>query len=112
VPVVGIPSGWTLATVFVNGIPSGSRILLFNSIPPLAIVLTNELKLPGGSFQFGFTNNPGVAFTALGSTNVALGLSHWTDLGGVSEVSPGQFQFIDLQATNYPRRFYRVRVGN
>ena len=34
--------------------------------------------------------------------------SSWA-LGGVTEVSPGQFQFTDLQATNTPRRFYRLR---
>ena len=30
-------------------------------------------------------------------------------LGGATEVSPGQFQVTDPQATNAPRRFYRVR---
>jgi hypothetical protein len=28
---------------------------------------------------------------------------------GTEEVSPGQFQFTDPQATSSPRRFYRVR---
>ena len=30
-------------------------------------------------------------------------------LGGVSEIADGTFQFTDAQATNYARRFYRVR---
>jgi hypothetical protein len=47
---------------------------------------------------------------ALASTNVALPLSNWTALGGVVEISPGQFQFMDAQATNGVRRFYAVRA--
>jgi hypothetical protein len=35
-------------------------------------------------------------------------LSQWTALGGVMEISPGQFQFTDPQATNSPQRFYRA----
>jgi hypothetical protein len=31
------------------------------------------------------------------------------ELGGVTEVAPGQFQFTDSQATNAPCRFYRLR---
>ncbi len=46
----------------------------------------------------------------LASTNPALPLSNWTPLGGVTEVAPGQFQFTDPQATNTPRRFYRLRA--
>ena len=35
-------------------------------------------------------------------------LTNWTTLGSGVENSPGQFQFIDLQATNLPQRFYRI----
>jgi hypothetical protein len=62
-----------------------------------------------GAFQFAFTNIPGAVFTALTTTNLALPLSNWTALGSVPEVSPGQFQFTDPQATNDTRRFYRAR---
>jgi hypothetical protein len=62
-----------------------------------------------GAFQFAFTNTPGAVFTVLATTNPVLPLSNWTVLGGVTEVSPGHFQFADPQATNSPRRFYRVR---
>jgi len=34
-------------------------------------------------------------------------LSQWTALGGVVEISPGQFQFTDPEATNGVR-FYRA----
>jgi hypothetical protein len=64
----------------------------------------------GGSntVRFTFTNVSGADFTALASTNLTLSLSNWTVLGNIPEISPGQFQFTDPGATNYPQRFYRV----
>jgi hypothetical protein len=72
-------------------------------------VLRNPAKLPGGIFQFAFTNVSGAVFTALAATNVTSPLNNWTMLGPATEVSPGQFQFADPQTTNYPRRLYRIR---
>ena len=43
------------------------------------------------------------------ATNVLLPLSNWTAIGSVMETVPGQYQFTDSQATNFPLRFYRVR---
>lgn len=71
--------------------------------------LKNPKLLGNGSFQFSFTNISGASFTALGTTNISLGLSNWNVLGTATEVSPGQFQFTDPQATNFPRRFYILR---
>jgi hypothetical protein len=65
--------------------------------------------LSNGSFQFAFTNNPGAEFSVLTSTNAALPIAKWTDLGGVIEIWPGHFQFTGAQTTNYPQRFYRLR---
>jgi hypothetical protein len=73
------------------------------------IQLTGITSAPDGSFQFSFTNVPGAFFTVLATTNVTLPLSNWMTLGGVTETSPGHFQFTDPQATNEPRRYYRVR---
>src|SRR5260370_19429398 len=69
--------------------------------------LVGPTMLGNGSFQFSFTNVPGCSFTAQVSTNLAA-TNGWTSLGSPTEISPGQFQFTDPQATNYPRRFYRV----
>jgi hypothetical protein len=33
----------------------------------------------------------------------------WSEKGDGAELSPGQFEFTDPQATNSPQRFYRVR---
>jgi len=75
----------------------------------LPICLTNALMLSDGACQFTFSNTPGLGFTIVAATNPALPLRNWTALGSATEVAPGQFQFIDSQATNTARRFYRVR---
>ena len=74
-----------------------------------AAPLADTTMVPGGWFQFAFTNSPGTAFTVLVTTNPSLPVSDWTVLGGVPEVAPGRFQFADPQATTVPRMFYRVR---
>lgn len=74
--------------------------------------LTNPKVLADGSFQFSFTNAPGAVFNVLATTNLVLPLGNWTVLNGVTEILPGQFQFTDHQATNYARRFYRLRSHN
>ena len=71
-------------------------------------VLTGLSSLGSGAFQFGFTNAPGASFTVYASTNLALPLNTWSNLGPVVESPAGQFQFTDPQATNSPQRFYRV----
>ncbi len=74
-----------------------------------AIILTDAERLPSGAFQFAFTSTPGMSFTVLCTTNLSEPFNGWTALGGVTEISPGQYQFTDPQATNSPQRFYRVR---
>ena len=111
-PVWNFPPGWALATVFVNGIPSTSSHYEHHCAPfrPPPTITAAE-KLSDGSFRFCFSNSVGSTFGVLASTNVSLPLSNWTALGGVTEISPGQFQFTDPQATNGPQRFYRVRAN-
>ncbi|HKW30948.1 MAG TPA: hypothetical protein VJT54_16610 [Verrucomicrobiae bacterium] len=70
--------------------------------------LTSPQMLNNGAFQFAFTNITGATFTVLTTTNLSLPSSHWTSLGTVTDNPPGQFQFIDSQATNSGKRFYRV----
>jgi hypothetical protein len=103
--VSGLPTGHALATVYVNGIPSVSSIVRIDST---ALIISGT-RLAGGAFQISFANPTGGSFSALMSSNVTLAVSNWANLGAVTEVSPGQYQFTDTQATNQPRRFYRVR---
>jgi hypothetical protein len=101
---------------FNTGIAARGRIYVANdsqvyafTVPVPPIILTNPSLLADGSFQFAFTNVPGLSFTAFAATDAAMPFANWTRLGAVAEVSPGQFQFTDLQATTDSQRLYRVR---
>jgi hypothetical protein len=74
-----------------------------------ASTLTGATMLPGGTFQFAFTNTPGAGFSVFGATNISLPYSNWSFLGSLTDNPPGQFLFTDPQATNHLQRFYRVR---
>jgi Developmentally Regulated MAPK Interacting Protein./Arylsulfotransferase (ASST). len=62
-------------------------------------------RLPDGSFSFGFT--------AYGSTQVVVAASSdfvlWQDLGLVN-LTNGVASFVDTSVTNFPMRFYRLRL--
>ena len=73
------------------------------------LAISSAGELPGGAFQFGFPFTPGATCTALATTNLALPPTNWSELGGVQEVSPGQFRFTDPAAASHGQRFYRVR---
>jgi hypothetical protein len=78
------------------------------TVPVAPIILTHLTLLPGGVFQFGFTNVSGMSFTAYGTTNLVLAFTNWTRLGSATEISSGQFQFTDLSGAGNQERFYRV----
>ena len=101
------PLGYAWVTVFVNGIPSVASPVLITGTP-LPFSLMNPRLLPTG-FQCSFTNTPGLTFSAFASSNLSLPLSSWTFVGSAAEISPGQFQFTDPQATSNSTRFYRLR---
>jgi hypothetical protein len=77
------------------------------TVPVPPIILTKAVVFPNGAFQFGFTNTPGLNFTVYSTTNLSLSFTNWTRLGGVTEISPGQFQFTGA-VTGDQERFYRV----
>ena len=106
-PVWNFPPGYALATVFVNGVPSTSSIVNI-SVPIAAPTTLAGIKTTNGEFQLNFTNSVGALFGVLAATNLAQPLTSWTALGGGVEISPGQFQYTDTQATNYPQRFYQI----
>ena len=103
-----LPNGQVLATG--GGGASGylASAELYDSGALAPIILTNGWRMPNGAFQFTFTSRPALGLSVFATTNLALPLSNWTAFGGVIELSPGWFQFTDLQATNNPLRFYRV----
>jgi hypothetical protein len=95
--------------VLIAGGPTGSsgNAQLYESfLNPI----NSPFKLNDGSIKFSFNNPSGPSYRVLAATNVAAPLNTWSNLGYATEAPPGsgQFQFTDHQATNYPKRFYRV----
>jgi hypothetical protein len=108
-PAILLPNGQVLAAGGFFGGSLTNAELYGSTVAGLApIILTGEILLPGGAFQFGFTNTPGMSFTALAATNLSLPLSNWSVLGSVPEISPGVYQFTDPSAANSRFRFYTV----
>jgi hypothetical protein len=109
-PMVLLANGKALATGGLpanNDLSTGTAELYTTTVQ--SILLMNPTLLTVGAFQFSFVFTPGAGSTVFSTTNLGLPLVDWTTLGSATEVSPGQFQFTDPQATtNYPQRFYRV----
>ena len=107
-PLLDMPIGWTLATVYVDGIPSpGQLVNILASSATSPLLLQGQLSAEG--FQIRFTNSIGTAFAVLSATNLSLPSSHWAKIGSATETAPGRFEFTDTQATDAPGRFYRLR---
>lgn len=73
-----------------------------------SITLTNLNVSAGSVFKFGFTNIPGALFNAFGSAQLSSPLSNWIWLGGVPELSAGQYLFSNTVSATNPASFYRV----
>jgi hypothetical protein len=76
------------------------------ALPPYLIA---NISLSDAVLRLTFSNLIGAPFTVLSTPDISLPLSNWSVLGPAIEVTPGQFQFSDADATNSPQRFYRVR---
>lgn len=70
--------------------------------------LTNLNLTAGSVFQFGFTNIPGALFNAFGSASLSTPLSNWMWLGGVPELSAGQYSFSNTNGVTNPAIYYNV----
>lgn len=75
------------------------------AVATAAVVIANLRSLP---FTRWAIRSAGLFASNI--TGLSLPLSNWTALGGVTEVTLGQFLFTDPQATNLNQRFYRVRT--
>ncbi len=72
---------------------------------PGSVTLSGFNILPGGAFQFGYSNASARVYTVFASTN----LVDWQAIGSGTQTSPGWYQFTDAAATNLARRFYQLR---
>ncbi len=70
--------------------------------------ITDLVRLGDRNFQFSFSGTAGQGFSVWGCTNLSSG-ADWILLTN-SSFGTDPFVFIDLQATNYPQRFYRVSL--
>jgi hypothetical protein len=123
------PGTWPSETLRFSSAQSFNRVVVHYDTPPVTggdwgpIFLADNMRITAapppivlqaslttnGAFQLVFGNTPGTTATVLASTNPALSFASWTTLGQATEISPGQYQFSDPQATNSQSRFYRVR---
>ena len=55
-------------------------------------------------FNLNFSGSPGASYSVWDSSN----LVDWVNLGNASEVSSGQYQFVDAGTAGVPQRFYRL----
>jgi sugar lactone lactonase YvrE len=75
--------------------------------PPL--IITNVV-LEGGSVLLQGKGPASSQVDVLGTTNLVIPLPQWLDLGQATEISPGEYQFTDSLAKDYPARFYVLRI--
>jgi len=88
------------ASAFAPGYNNSVAVSALFLVQPVAFTsqgFTNQI------FQLGFTGIPGSNYVLQATTNLVT----WTSLATTTAVS-NQFNLYDLQATNFPRRFYRV----
>ena len=102
--VTNFPSGYALATVFVNGIPSTARVLYVGPI-----MLGNPTKLSGGAMQFTFANTPRSGFHGAGHDESGVAAEQLDSSGQRYGSFARPVQFTDMQASACPQRFYGVR---
>lgn len=117
------PNGalWLIWSINFYGSGSGNGYAIDN-LNFYAAPATNTLTAPtltgvayhstgvNAGLEFNFVSSPGVStnFSVLSTTNIALPLIQWQNLGNPTEVSFGHYSFLDAQATAEPERFYQI----
>jgi hypothetical protein len=75
----------------------------------LGPLLVNLIRYPGGTFEFYFTNQSALNFDVLVSTNVALPVGSWDNLGAALHLGGGYYRFTDAGAIGQSPRYYILR---
>ena len=86
------------------GVMNGND-LTFTTLPPEQPTLRNQTLTYAGAMYFNAVGTVGTGYQVWASTN----LTNWVSLGTATEISPGNYEFIDAASTNYPVRFYQMR---
>jgi len=105
-----LPNGKVLIAGGFNTSDTGPSTELYDPASAVAapFLLSQPTKLQTGAIQFTFRNTPGLDFTVLSTTNLAVHLEDWTSPGIATEVAPGRYQFTDA-TVDVSSRFYTVR---
>ena len=116
------PDGWHLtnavvpvdATMRARGFVTGGR---YNGsgwfVETLAANRSHAPELSGvwhlsdGNIQLTGSGPSGAPYRVLAATDLSLPLGNWLEIGN-GTFTGGLLDFADLQATNYPRQFYRI----
>ena len=105
--VTNLPDGWMLATMFVNGIPGTSVILLYDApAAPAAPAFTSNPKLgANGSLTLSATTSPNLSSRLYCTTNLTppvVWLPIYTNLNG------GGWQYTDTNTAGFMMKFYQL----
>jgi subtilase family serine protease len=65
---------------------------------------------PGGGFNLSLAGAPGYSYILEAAIDLS-SLSNWLSVATNTLATNGVWQFTDPQATNFPQRFYRLRLG-
>jgi hypothetical protein len=112
-------AGWTFlpADSPINGTLGICPIInIFATVLPPPILHPIHLKdvavLPDSSFQFGFTNSPGLSFTTYATTNLSLSFSNWLYAGNPVNIASNYYQYNSgpgvVTSPSFRRVFFRV----
>ncbi|HSY20060.1 MAG TPA: autotransporter-associated beta strand repeat-containing protein [Candidatus Acidoferrales bacterium] len=85
---------------------SGNDVVLTQTNLPTQPVLAGAQTLGDGSIQINGSGITNQTYTVLATTNLLI--TNWDTIGTVTAPAlTNALQFVDLNATNYPQRFYR-----
>ena len=84
---------------------SGNDVVLTQISLPAQPQFSDILKLGNGGMQLDGTGMTNLTYTVWANTNVTT--PNWLNIGTATANGSGVLQFTDLNATNYPMRFYR-----
>jgi hypothetical protein len=108
-PVNGFGSPYNSFSFVANDGETDSlpALVTINIAPPVSPVLTGGIWRTNGLFQLNFSGDSNTIYAVWVSTN----LTDWTSLGQANPLNIGLFQFLDVNATNWPQRFHKAGVA-
>jgi len=95
-PGLPAPLGWDTTDLQTQGI-----LRVTGGVSVAAGLVSGNMQLSGA----GPANN---GYRVLATTNVALPLDQWSEVGSGNFAGDGSYTFTDVNTSSYPRRFYRV----